>query len=132
MIEMEMENQRVERLRSQRPGKDWIQVIAEKQLGRLEQFCQPGIVSRLLLPKRFVNLDSAAALVAEYHDWFGDCTDIQLEASRVGWVGERLGIFYRFRLLPRRRRLIEQQLYCTLKDGRVERLNSVCSGFESR
>lgn len=131
MIEMEMENERVERLRLQKLGEDWIQAIMEGALDRLEKFCQPEVASRLLLPKRLVTLDNASALVAEYRDWFGDCSDFQLEGSRVGKVGKRLGIFYRFRLqMDGDWQTIEQQLYCTLKNGRVEKIHLLCSGFQ--
>jgi TusA-related sulfurtransferase len=69
--------------------------------------------------------------VAKYRQWFGECTNIQVEGSRVERVGERLGIFYRFHLQEHDEWFdIEQQLYCTLKDGRVEQLHLLCSGFQ--
>ncbi len=129
MIEMEMENERVTQL--QRFGDDWIQALAEKQLDRLEQFCHPEVVSRLLTPRHYFELDNAVDLVAKYHDWFDECTDLQVVETRVDRVGGRLGIFYRFRLRKREDwYVIEQQVYCTLRDGRVERLHLLCSGFQ--
>jgi TusA-related sulfurtransferase len=131
MIEMQMENERVERLQMHQLGEDWIRAIANEALDRLEQFCQPGITSRLLTPGHFETLDNAVDLVATYRDWFGDYTNFQVVGSRIERVGERLGIFYRFLLQNREDwYTIEQQLYCTLKDGRVERLNLLCSGFQ--
>ncbi len=131
MIELEMEDKRVERLRLQRLGEDWIQSIMEGAPERLEQFCRPEVVSRLLTPKRLVTLDHAMDLVTKYRGWFGECTNFHLEASRVGQVGERLGIFYRLLLQEHGDwYTIEQQLYCTLKDGRVEQLHLLCSGFQ--
>ncbi len=41
MIEMQMENERVERLQMHQLGEDWIRAIANEALDRLEQFCQP-------------------------------------------------------------------------------------------
>jgi TusA-related sulfurtransferase len=126
MIELEIENERVERL-----GEDWIQAITEGRLDRLEQFCHSEIACSLLTPKRLVTLDNAAGLVAKYHQWFDKCTNIQVEGNRVSQVGERLGIFYRFRLEEEGDwYTIEQQLFCTLKDGRVEKLHLLCSGFQ--
>lgn len=131
MLELEMENRRVERLRVQKFGEDWIQAIMAGTLGRLEKLCHPEIVTRLLTPKRLLTLDNAADLVARYHQWFGECLNFHLERSRVEPVGERLGIFYRF-LLQRQRDwyTVEQQLYCTLKDGRVAQLQLLSSGFQ--
>jgi len=131
MIEMELEKERVERVHLQGLGEDWILAIVDGRFDRLEQFCQPDVTSRLLTPKRFINFDKAVDLAAKYADWFGDCADIQVEASRVEQVGRRLGIFYRFLLLKEGDwHRIEQQAYCTLRDGRVEQLHLLCSGFQ--
>src|SRR5512143_711402 len=131
MIEMEMENERVERLRLQLLGEEWIRIVTEGRLDRLAGFCNPDVASRLLLPKRIVTLDRVEDLVARYDDWFGACTDFQVEGSRVERVGPRLGIFYRFLLRKDGDwHRIEQQLYCTLQDGRVQRLDLLCSGFQ--
>lgn len=131
MIEMQVENERLDERSLQKLGEDWVQAITEGNLDRLEKFCHPNVTSRLLLPRRIVNLDNASGLVAEYRDWFGSCTNFKLEASRVSQVGERLGIFYRFRLQDQGDWYdIEQQLYCTMKDGRVEKLSLLCSGFQ--
>jgi tRNA 2-thiouridine synthesizing protein A len=131
MIKMKMENERVEHFPEQQLGEEWIRAITEGALERLEQFCHPQIMSRLLLPAGLVTLHNAADLVAEYQAWFGDCTDFKVEASRVGRVGERLGIFYRFLLQDHGEWYrIEQQLYCILKDGHVAQLHLLCSGFQ--
>jgi len=131
MIELEMEKERVERLHLQKLGEDWIRAIMEGALDQLEQLCHANLMSRLLLPAGLVTLHNAADLIAEYRAWFGGCTNFQLEASRVAKVGERLGIFYRFHLQDQGDWYnIEQQVYCTLKDGQVERLHLLCSGFQ--
>jgi TusA-related sulfurtransferase len=131
MIEMEMEKERVERLHLQQLGEDWIQAITGGTFGRLEGFCNPEITSTLLTPKRVTTLDNAVDLAAKYQEWFGACTNFQVEGNRVNRVGQRLGIFYRFRLWKDEAwYTIEQQVYCTLKDGRVERLHLLCSGFQ--
>lgn len=131
MLELQMENERVARLHLQRLGEDWIQAIQDRDFERLEQFCQPELISHLLTPKRSVSLEYASDLIAKYRQWFGECTEIKLETTRVDLVGERLGIFYRFHLQENGDWLdIEQQLYCTVKEGRVEQLHLLCSGFQ--
>lgn len=131
MIAMEMENERVERLRVQQLGEDWIQAISEQAMGRLEGFCRPAIISTLLTPKRLITLDNAVDLVAKYHEWFDAYTNIQVEERRVSQVGRRLGIFYRFHLQDQGYWYsIAQQVYCKLKDGWVEQLWLLCSGFQ--
>ena len=83
------------------------------------------------MPPGLVTLDNAADLVAKYQMWFGRCSELRVEASRIAQVGEKLGIVYRF-LLERDGGWysIEQQLFCTLKDGRVQQRDLLCSGFQ--
>jgi TusA-related sulfurtransferase len=131
MVELLMENERVERLRLQQVGEDWIRAITEGALERLGGFCQPEVVSHLLTPGGYMNLDNATDLVAEIRDWFGECSDFKVEHSRVELIGKRLGIFYRFLLQrPGGWYMIEQQSYCTMQDGRIAHFYLLCSGFQ--
>jgi len=131
MIEMKVENVRVELLPEQQLGEAWIGAITEGSLERLEQFCYPKVLSRLLLPAGLVTVHTAADLVAEYRAWFGGCTDFKVEASRVGRIGEKLGFSYRFLLQDHGDWYrIEQQLYCILKDGYIAQVHLLCSGFQ--
>ncbi len=130
MATIQTENKQIESLHWQRLGEGWIRAITESAFERLEGFCHPAVASFLLTPKRFQSLDNAADLAAKFRGWFGACVDFRVEASRVGQVGERLAIFYRFRLRDEDGwSTIEQQLYCDLKEGRVDRLHLLCSGF---
>jgi TusA-related sulfurtransferase len=130
MVEIQLEKQGVERTTVESLGEDWIRAIQDGALDRLAQFCSPRVTSRLLLPGGLVSLNTATDLVARYRDWFDGYTAIRVEASRVSRVGSKLGIFYRLLLqdggVSER---IEQQLYCILKDGHVQQLHLVCSGF---
>ncbi len=131
MIALTIEQQPADMLGQHELGNMWIEAVAEGAFNRLASFCRPEIASFLLLPKKYLTLENATALVAKYHDWFGDCANIQIEARQISVVGERLGIFYRFRLQRNGAwHVIEQQLYCTLRNGLVERLHLVCSGFQ--
>ncbi len=131
MIEIQTESEQAEQLRVQKFGQEWIQAIVDGTPDRVQEFCDPDLVSVILTPKRYMTLENAPAVVAKYRDWFGTCTDFQVVNSRVGWVGGRLGIFYSFLLQDQGDWLrIEQQLYLTLKGGRVEKLHLLCSGFQ--
>jgi hypothetical protein len=131
MIDTQVKERQVALSSEQRFGEDWIRAIAEGALDRLETFCQPRVNSRLLTPGQFTNLDKAADLVSKYSDWFEGCTDFEVEASRIDRIGKRIGIFYRFLLRDHDDWYrIEQQLFCTLKDGRVQQLHLLCSGFQ--
>jgi hypothetical protein len=125
-----MQNEGVDRTPEENLGQEWIRAIKDGALDRLNQFCSPRVTSRLLLPGGLVSLATAADLVARYRDWFDGYTAIQVEASRVGQVGSKLGIFYRLVLqdggVSER---IEQQLYCAVRAGQVQQVHLVCSGF---
>lgn len=112
-------------------GQAWIHAITDGALDRLQDLAHPKVLGRLLLPAGLTTVNNSAELLAEYRSWFGSCTDFQLEASRVEHVGERLGVSYRLQLLdqgvPER---IEQHLFFWFKDGRVQELHLVCSGFQ--
>jgi len=131
MIEMLLENERVEHLQALQVGDDWISAINDRAFERLERLCQPGVASHLLTPHRYMEFDNAPNLAAEVRGWFGDYSNIQVEDRRVELVGERLGIFYRF-LIPESEgwSRIEQQLFCTLQAGQIAHLHLVCSGFQ--
>ena len=131
MVEMQLENERVERLRFQQLGEDWIRAITDTALERLETFCQPDVISHLLTPKRYLTYDNVKDLMVRFHQWFDDCSDFRIEQSRTEIVGERLGISYRFMLQKQGTWCtLEQQLFCTIKDGQIAHLQLLCSGFQ--
>ena len=108
-----------------------IRAISEGELDRLESYCRPDVVSHLLTPWRHMNFDNVTDLVAKYRQWFGECSEFQVEHSRVEQVGERLGISYRFRLQEQGAwYVVEQQLFCTMQGGWVTHLHLLCSGFQ--
>jgi TusA-related sulfurtransferase len=132
MFETKLERQRSEIMRPEQLGEDWIKAIQAKDFDRVAQFCTPRATIRMLLPGGLVSYSNASDVVNKYREWFGDYSEVRVEASRVSRVERRLGIFYRLLLRDHGdAERIEQQLYCILKDGRVAQLHLVCSGFQS-
>lgn len=128
---IQISEDRLDATQLHRLGTEWIQAIADGALERLEGFCAPDISFQFLTPKRYVKLDNAADLVTRFRQWFGECTNFRVQESRVDLVGERLGIFYRLLLQEAGISYnIEQQLFCTLKNGRIAYLHLLCSGFQ--
>ncbi len=129
MIQIREEQSEVANL--QHLGEQWIHSITDGAIERLEEFCDPNVSFQFLTSKRFVALDNVTDLVARFRQWFGECTNFQVQASRIDVVGERLGIFYRFLLMEHEAWYnIEQQLFCTLQGGRITQLHLLCSGFQ--
>ena len=69
----------------------------------------------------------AGALIA---GWFRDSTSLELVAADVADVADRLHISYRFAgVEDGERYVVEQQLYCRVRDDKIERADLLCSGF---
>jgi hypothetical protein len=67
------------------------------------------------------------ALVA---GWFSDSTVLELADVSSTEVGDRLHIRYRFTgVEDGQPYVVEQQLYCTVVDDKIERADLLCSGF---
>lgn len=130
MLDVNVKNELLGALPDEKLGEAWLQAIATGALERLTQLSSPRVTGRLLLPGGLETVNTAADLLARYQDWFGGYSAIRVEASRVERIGSKLGIFYRLLLQEgRTSERIEQQLFCIVKDGRVQQVHLVCSGF---
>lgn len=115
----------------QQLGEEWLRVITEKDPERLGEICHPDVRSRVMTPKRFDALENVPDLTQKMVNWYGDCSSIEKEQARIEMVGDKLAIFYRLRVEKNGAPCtIEQQLYCSLRDGRIDQLNLLCSGFQ--
>lgn len=114
-----------------RLGEEWIQAVVEKDFQRLSGLCQPDARSQVITPSRVQTLENAPGLARKVEQWFGACSSIQIEQSRVAMVGEKLAIFYRLSFVEDGEPYTaEQQLFCTLHEGQIAQLNLLCSGFQ--
>ena len=126
-----MEQSMVEVKTSEQLGQEWIEAIIHKDFDYLTTLCQPDVSSSLLLPKRFITYDNVDDLTAKVKDWYGEYDSIAEEQARVALVGQKLGIFYRLNCKEIGASFtIEQHVYCTVRDGRIEQLKLICSGFQ--
>ena len=92
-----------------------------------------GVEFRALVPpglRERTGAKDAAALVA---GWFVDSTELNLVESQTEEVGDRLHVTYRFEgVEDGEAYVVEQQLYCMLAGGAIERADLLCSGFRPR
>jgi hypothetical protein len=88
---------------------------------------------RALIPPGLRERTGAAEVAALIAAWFGDSTELNLVESRADEVGDRLHISYRFAGVEESEPyVVEQHLYCTVGDDRIERADLLCSGFRPR
>ena len=65
--------------------------------------------------------------------WFGDSTVLALDATQTTDIGDRLRISYRFTGVENGEPyVVEQHLFCTVRDGKIEQADLLCSGFRPR
>jgi TusA-related sulfurtransferase/ketosteroid isomerase-like protein len=114
-------------------GRNFVEALAGRDLEALRAAVSEGIRFRLLLPKGAQQEDGAAATAGRFIGWFGDAEALELQASTVDWVADRMAITYRFRLQDRDGwKLIEQHLMVDVDEGgRMEAIDLLCSGFRA-
>jgi hypothetical protein len=77
-----------------------------------------------------VGSTETAALIA---GWFGDSTELDLLDAGADEVSDRAHIWYRFAgVEDGEPYVVEQRLYCIASNGRIDRVDLVCSGFRPR
>ena len=106
--------------------------LAAKDSASIRDLLHPEIDLRGLTPNRgWEAVGPDAVLTLLLRDWFEDSDEIEavehLETDAFSDC-ERVG--YRFRVnRPGGRSLVEQQVYLTARDGRIDWMRIVCSGF---
>jgi len=106
--------------------------IAAQDEAAIASCFAPDAEFRALTPNGFRERSGAAEAGALIAAWFGDSTVIDLEDTRSGEVAGRLHIAYRFTGVEEGEPyVVEQQLYCTVRDGVIQQAELLCSGFQS-
>ena len=58
---------------------------------------------------------------------------LDLAETRTDQIGDRLRISYRFTGVENEEPyVVEQHLFCTVRDGKIEQADLLCSGFRPR
>ena len=110
------------------------QALAVRDFDRLRSLLDPEVEFRALTPRRSWEANGDAETLALFRRWF-DLPTIVDEIDDVSShaVGDRLHLAYRF--LGHGDDgpfVIEQQIYFTERDGRIDWMRMMCSGFMPR
>ena len=84
---------------------------------------------RALTPPGLHEATDSGGAVGYLRRWFGESTELQLVASAIESIQDRLSISYRFRVHEDGWYIVEQRAYCDVVAGRVVRMELLCSGF---
>ena len=88
---------------------------------------------RALSPPGLRERSGAAEVGALIAMWYGDSTVLDLKETRTAQIGDRLRISYRFTGVENDEPyVVEQHLFCTVRDGKIEQADLLCSGFRPR
>jgi hypothetical protein len=113
-------------------GAAFARALAVKDAGRIRELIHPEIDFRGLTPSRFWEATDADALLSIlFEKWFEDTDEIRtLEQLESDTVVDRERVGYRFGVRnPDGEFLVEQQAYVRERDGRIDWMRVVCSGF---
>lgn len=113
-------------------GSRLVEAIAAQDESAIAACFAPDAELRALVP-RGLRERSGAQVPELVASWFADATELDLLASSVDRVEDRLHVAYRFHAVEEGLSyLVEQQLFCTLADGKIAHADLLCSGFRPR
>ena len=116
-------------------GAEFARALAAKDGGRLLELLHPEIDFRGLTPNRNWEANDRDAVVAVLlGQWFEDSDDIEaLEELESDAFADRQRVGYRFSVTnPDGRFLVEQQAYLSARNGQIDWMRVLCSGFRER
>jgi ketosteroid isomerase-like protein len=113
-------------------GADFAHAFAQRDAGRLRALLHPEVDFRGMTPSRFWEASGTDAVVEILlENWLEDSDHVEaVERVEGDTVVDRERVGYRFRVTnPDGRFVVEQQAYLSTRDGRIDWMRVVCSGF---
>jgi TusA-related sulfurtransferase len=120
---------RAERTTSQR----FLELLAGRDFDRLAATLTSDAHARLLLPRGLEEHTGRDAIVGRIESWFGSASVFELTSSSEEEVGLRRRLTWRFSVVrdDRRREVVEQVVFLDIGSQGIERIDLLCSGFQS-
>ena len=113
-------------------GSEFARALAAKDPGRLLELMHPEIDFGGLTPSRAWEANDRDAVISVLlGDWFEEADEIEaLEQLESDSFADRQRVGYRFSVSNADGRfLVEQQAYLSARDGRIEWMRVLCSGY---
>jgi SnoaL-like domain len=113
-------------------GAEFARAFAAKDAGRMRELLHPEVDFAGLTPSRFWEASGPdAVLEVLFANWLDDSDEVRaVEAIEEDSVADRERVGYRFSVTnPDGRFVVEQQAYLSTRDGRIDWVRLVCSGF---
>jgi hypothetical protein len=116
-------------------GRAFAEALARKDFDQVMGLLHPEIDFRGLTPGRSWEASGAPAVVEDVlHQWFEDSDELeQLISIETDSFADRERVAYRFHgRNPDGPFVVEQQAYYSERDGRIDWVRVLCSGFRAR
>lgn len=112
----------------------FLDALTCQEFDRLAACFHPTVRARLLTPSALAMPRDAAGVADKFRQWFGACDVFTVEQAEAGVIGDASACHsIRYRLHLREHGAwyaCEQQVYGWVRDGLVERIDLLCSGFQ--
>lgn len=116
-------------------AKTFLERLACSDFEGLADLVAPDVWLRALLPKRVREGHSAEELLEAYREWFAVAAELRLEEVEHHSMEGREHVRYRYLIRPDWQpdtwHRVEQSGYCRVRDGRISRLDLVCTGYHA-
>ncbi len=111
-------------------GRAFVRALSARDFEAVRAMLADGVRFRMLLPRGPEEVRGADAAAQTFARWFGAHV-LEVEASAVDGVADRLSVSYRLRVRGEEGwRQIEQRLFAAVGEGgRMETIDLLCSGF---
>lgn len=108
----------------------FLTALTARDFQRLETCFHPASHFRALVPPGLREGTGPEETIGWLKKWFGGADHFEIVTSEIDQVADRLRMAYRIRLHDLDGwQVVEQQVYCTVKDERIESMDLLCSGF---
>jgi TusA-related sulfurtransferase len=116
------------------PAHKFLELLAARDFDRLAASLASDAHARFLLPHGLEEYDGRDAIVGRIKSWFGPPIVFDLVSSTEDEVGMRHRISWRFNVVwdGGSRDVIEQLVYLNVGPQGVERIDLLCSGFQTQ
>ena len=108
----------------------FLAALAVRDFQRLETCFHPASHFWALVPPGMREGTGPEEIVGWLKKWFSAADHFEVVTSETDQVSDRLRMAYRIRLHDLHGwQVVEQQVYCTVEDERIEAMDLLCSGF---
>jgi hypothetical protein len=118
----------------ERAGPAFAHALAVRDFDKLQSLLDPDVEFRALTPRRTWEASGDSPTMDLFRHWFDEATVIdQLDDVATHAVGDRQHLAYRFSGHDDDGEfVVEQHVYFTEHDGRIDWMRMMCSGFRPR